>query len=93
MCLAAHDQEFPRWTPVAVKLLLPPRQSRGDSHCRLGNRGDSVADAETVVFTRRESKPTPLLVQGWPWQQPEAEAFVEALRARLSQNKKGEIAP
>jgi len=30
---------------------------------------------------------------GWPWQQPEAEAFVEALRARLSQNKKGGIAP
>src|SRR3954470_4095104 len=35
VCLAAHDSEFPRWTPVSVKLLLPPRQSRGVSRCRL----------------------------------------------------------
>src|SRR5829696_3774783 len=35
VCLAAHDSEFPRWTPVFVKLLLPPRQSRGVSRCRL----------------------------------------------------------
>jgi hypothetical protein len=27
--LAAHVREFLRWTPVSVKLLLPPRQSRG----------------------------------------------------------------
>lgn len=36
MCLAAHELEFPRWTPVNVKLLLPPRQSRGDSLVGLG---------------------------------------------------------
>src|SRR5436309_14945032 len=29
VCLAAHVWEFPRWTPVSVKRLLPPRQSRG----------------------------------------------------------------
>src|ERR1043166_452716 len=38
VCLAAHDWEFPRWTPVSVKLLLPPRQSRGVSRYRLGAR-------------------------------------------------------
>ncbi|TDQ49297.1 hypothetical protein EV696_1041, partial [Permianibacter aggregans] len=27
----AHVSEFPLWTPVIVKLLLPPRQSRGNS--------------------------------------------------------------
>src|ERR1700724_1224946 len=31
VCLAAHVREFLRWTPVSVKLLLPPRQSRGVS--------------------------------------------------------------
>ena len=31
VCLAAHVWEFPRWTPGSVKLLLPPRQSRGVS--------------------------------------------------------------
>jgi hypothetical protein len=31
VCLAAHDAEFPRWTPLNVELLLPPRQSRGVS--------------------------------------------------------------
>src|SRR6516164_368217 len=29
--LPAHVWESPRWTPVSVKLLLPPRQSRGVS--------------------------------------------------------------
>jgi hypothetical protein len=29
--LAAHVLEFLGWTPVNVKLLLPPRQSRGNS--------------------------------------------------------------
>jgi len=32
VCLAAHDRKFRRWTPGNVKLLLPPRQSRGNSH-------------------------------------------------------------
>uniref|UniRef100_UPI0025F7F451 type I-G CRISPR-associated protein Cas8g1/Csx17 n=1 Tax=uncultured Thiodictyon sp. TaxID=1846217 RepID=UPI0025F7F451 len=31
-CLAAHNAEFPGWTPGNVKLLLSPRQSRGISH-------------------------------------------------------------
>ena len=31
MCLAAHESEFRRWTSGNVKLLLPPRQSRGVS--------------------------------------------------------------
>ena len=31
VCLAAHESEFRRWTPGNVKLLLPPRQSRGVS--------------------------------------------------------------
>jgi diguanylate cyclase (GGDEF)-like protein len=31
VCLAAHVSEFLGWTPVTVKLLLPPRQSRGVS--------------------------------------------------------------
>ena len=31
MCLAAHLSEFLGWTPVNVKLLLPPRQSRENS--------------------------------------------------------------
>src|SRR6476646_8144967 len=33
VCLAAHEMKPPRWTPaVKVKLLLPPRQSRGTSY-------------------------------------------------------------
>ena len=35
MCLAAHVRKFARWTPGSVKLLLPPRQSRGASHVGL----------------------------------------------------------
>ena len=31
VCLAAHVREFPGWTPLFVKLLLPPRHSRGVS--------------------------------------------------------------
>ena len=31
VCLAAHAVEFHGWTPGYVKLLLPPRQSRGVS--------------------------------------------------------------
>jgi hypothetical protein len=36
VCLAAHESEFRRWTPGNVKLLLPPRQSRGVSFVWLG---------------------------------------------------------
>ena len=35
MSPAAHEWEFRRWTPLFVKLYLPPRQSRGASLCRL----------------------------------------------------------
>lgn len=31
MCLAAHALEFLGWTPLNVKLRLPPRQSRENS--------------------------------------------------------------
>src|ERR1039458_4923124 len=30
--LRGSRREFPGWTPGTVKLLLPPRQSRGNSH-------------------------------------------------------------
>jgi len=33
--LGGSRLEFPRWTPGSVKLLLPPRQSRGASHAGL----------------------------------------------------------
>ena len=33
VCLAAHVVEFHGWTPGFVKLLLPPRHSRGVSRC------------------------------------------------------------
>jgi hypothetical protein len=36
VCLAAHVSESPGWTPGYVKLLLPPRQSRGNSQVGLG---------------------------------------------------------
>ncbi|WP_291775765.1 hypothetical protein, partial [Castellaniella sp.] len=44
VCLAAHELEFPRWTPVNVKLLLPPRQSRGDSLVGLGLYNEALRD-------------------------------------------------
>jgi hypothetical protein len=31
VCFAAHVLEFLGWTPVSVKLFIPPRQSRGNS--------------------------------------------------------------
>ena len=31
VCLAAHVEKFHGWTPGFVKLLQPPRQSRGSS--------------------------------------------------------------
>ena len=48
MCLAAHELEFPRWTPVNVKLLLPPRHSRGNSH--VGLEGAVASGTETKAF-------------------------------------------
>lgn len=38
VCLADHDLEFLGWTPANVKLLLPPRQSRGASYDGLAMR-------------------------------------------------------
>src|SRR5208283_1007100 len=44
VCLAAHVLEFLGWTPVNVKLLLPPRQSRGNSrYIRLHDDGGNGA--------------------------------------------------
>src|SRR4029079_14389956 len=51
VCLAAHVREFPRWTPLSVKLLLPPRHSRGVS---LLTRPQSVFR----TFQRRREPPT-----------------------------------
>ena len=49
MSLAARDSEFVDGAAVStagyVKLLLPPRQSRGNSHWGLGQKGESVVDA------------------------------------------------
>jgi hypothetical protein len=57
VCLAAHTLEFHRWTPVTVKLLLPPRQSRGNSHAGLATTvlgalalGAGTARATEVVY-------------------------------------------
>jgi len=43
--LAAHVWDSPRWTPVSVKLLLPPRQSRGVSPFVLDQ---NCLDAHTI---------------------------------------------
>ena len=48
MCLAAHDWKFRGGTPVSVKLLLPPRQSRGASHCWLVSDADGRRSGQTV---------------------------------------------
>src|SRR3954453_15201473 len=53
VCLAAHDSEFPRWTPVSVKLLLPPRQSRGVSRCRLAGDGPTRNRAQCAPACKR----------------------------------------
>ncbi|TDQ48186.1 hypothetical protein EV696_108166, partial [Permianibacter aggregans] len=49
----AHVSEFPLWTPVIVKLLLPPRQSRGNSRYGLGNDQElqRVSKILPVVWT------------------------------------------
>ena len=57
MCLAAHDWKFPQWTPLYVKHLLPPRQSRGGSLGRLAN-------ILACQITKRLHQPGPLLI-GW----------------------------
>jgi hypothetical protein len=52
LCLAAHGAESRRWTegvtPGYVKLLLPPRQSRGNSHWGLA----VISSAPVAVGTR-----------------------------------------
>lgn len=50
--LGGSQPESPRWTPLFVKLLLPPRQSRGDSRLCL-ERSDQQADA--LLVTSRAS--------------------------------------
>ena len=47
VCLAAHDWKFRRWvTSVNVKLLLPPRQSRGVSRVMLVQTPPAAAHIE-----------------------------------------------
>jgi len=70
---AARDRDSSNWTAWWSKLnsnfssVCRPRCARPwpakkISARRLRNRGDSIAHAEMVVYTRRKSKPTPLLV-------------------------------
>ncbi|QBG85514.1 hypothetical protein EYR27_19105 [Xanthomonas oryzae] len=40
--LGGSQSEFPGWTPVNVKRLLPPRQSRGNSLGGLASAGNSI---------------------------------------------------
>jgi hypothetical protein len=50
VCLAAPDWEFPRWTTsLNVKLLLPPRQSRGPPLVARDHRGQIEAVVEPVL--------------------------------------------
>ena len=51
MCLAAHVLEFLRWTPGSVKLLLPPRQSRGASYVRLADIAGGPVKAAHKSFS------------------------------------------
>ena len=60
VCLAAHVLEFLRWTPGSVKLLLPPRQSRGASYVRLANKSAKKADptkANSTIALPRSARP------------------------------------
>ena len=53
MCLAAHAVEFHVWTPGFVKLLLPPRQSRGVSF--LTRRGSNRLDGGAHFYCTYET--------------------------------------
>jgi non-heme chloroperoxidase len=54
VCLAAHETESRRWTTaVNVKLLLPPRQSRGTSFDVLGTEGSRATKPEQARLLRR----------------------------------------
>lgn len=55
MCLAAHAPKFRGWTPVYVKLLLPPRQSRGVSYIWLDVAASTQNQAKSaILFLYRE---------------------------------------
>ena len=58
MYLAAHGEKFRRWTAVNVKLLLPPRQSRGNSHFGLEPRFSITARVKRG--TREDALEAPL---------------------------------
>ncbi|MBX9810789.1 MAG: tyrosine-type recombinase/integrase [Burkholderiales bacterium] len=53
--MAAHDPEFHRWTPVFVKLLLPPRQSRGASLGRLEGK-DTKSKRRRYIPINQETR-------------------------------------
>ncbi len=53
MCLAAHDRKFRGRTPLYVKLLLPPRQSRGNSQLISPATIDRVLAPERRKFALR----------------------------------------
>ena len=50
VCLVAHGWDLHRWaTPVNVKLLLPPRQSRGNSHFGLEGLYSCTSELQVVI--------------------------------------------
>ena len=59
-CLAAHKREFLHETPGIVKLLVPPRQSRGVSHFFLARYpefdGETLQRAIRATFDRRRTE-------------------------------------
>src|SRR5208283_4409174 len=67
VCLAAHVLEFLGWTPVNVKLLLPPRQSRGNSrYNRLAREGNSmVSTALSLLATTAFLTLPAVIIWGW----------------------------
>jgi DNA topoisomerase IB len=52
--LAAHDLEFPGWTPENVKLLLPPRQSRGNSRLDSSDVNSYLREISGQDFTAKD---------------------------------------
>jgi hypothetical protein len=74
VCLAAHVLECSGWTPVNVKLRLPPRQSRGVSYCVL-DKEEQTLEGENLSIIEAASKLKFLL----PAQERQAQRDADAL--------------
>jgi hypothetical protein len=59
VCLAAHDRRPRRWTSANVKLLLPPRQSRGVLSLTLAATTADVAARSTASTQQNNPEPEP----------------------------------